>query len=190
MAKKTFYQFLVAERGVAAIEFAFIFPFMIALYFGMIDLTQLITFNRKATTISDSVASLIGQNRTRVEETDLKDYYNVAKLVMFERYGDLRINVAVFRETGGALVPTWNRTNSRGPTCGALPTIAELTPLAVVDRDLIVVQSCFKFRPYTGFIGQTMLGAGEFLVEQTAIQTPRTTPGLCINRTGQNPPCS
>jgi Flp pilus assembly pilin Flp len=180
--KHAFYKFLKAENGVAAIEFALIIPVMCALYFGMIDLTQLITFNRKATTVSDAVGNLIGQNRAEVQLTELTDYYNVTKLIMGVESGVTRVNVAVFAKANptAPLTQRWTRNNGTGPNCGIMPTVAELTPLVTAEKALIVVQTCFKFSPYTGYFGQTMLGGSEFLVEQTVVQTPRSTPDICI----------
>lgn len=53
--------FLTDRRGVAAIEFAFILPILITLYFGLFELTRMTELSRKATLYARSVADLTGQ---------------------------------------------------------------------------------------------------------------------------------
>jgi Flp pilus assembly protein TadG len=70
--------FASAESGVAAIEFAFILPFMLVLYFGLLDLTGLVSVNRKMTSTASVVADLTGQGgpttRSQILKEDIADY--------------------------------------------------------------------------------------------------------------------
>ncbi len=62
--------FAAAESGVAAIEFAFIFPIMVLLFFCLIDFTGYVSYNRKVAAISGAVADLVSKNRNRVNADD------------------------------------------------------------------------------------------------------------------------
>ena len=75
-------KFIGETRGIAAIEMAFIMPFMLLLYFGLFDITALVSVNRKVTYSASIVADLVAQNKTSVLKSKLQDYYNAASLVM------------------------------------------------------------------------------------------------------------
>ena len=60
----------------------FILPFMLFLYFGLIDLTGLISYNRKITSIASATADLVGQNRATVLKPDIQDYFKVSSMIM------------------------------------------------------------------------------------------------------------
>jgi Flp pilus assembly protein TadG len=53
--------FLHNKKGVAAVEFALIAPFMIALYIGSVEISQGITIDRKVSHSSSALADLITQ---------------------------------------------------------------------------------------------------------------------------------
>ena len=50
------------ERGVSAVEFALLAPFMIALYLGSVQLTLGLTADRKVSQVANSVADLVTQD--------------------------------------------------------------------------------------------------------------------------------
>ena len=57
-------KFFRETRGIAAIEIAFILPFMLLIYFGLFDITALVSVNRKVTYSASIVADLVAQNKT------------------------------------------------------------------------------------------------------------------------------
>lgn len=48
-------------NGVAAVEFALIFPVLLALYLGVVDASQILTASRKASHVSSAVGDLVAQ---------------------------------------------------------------------------------------------------------------------------------
>jgi len=50
------------RRGVAAVEFAMILPVMIALYLGLVDVTQILSASRKASGVASAVGDLVAQS--------------------------------------------------------------------------------------------------------------------------------
>ena len=77
-----FKRFISDKRGVAAIEFSFIMPVLLLLYFGLVDLTAMISMNRKVTYAASVVADLVTQNDSTVTATAITDYWNAAEMVM------------------------------------------------------------------------------------------------------------
>jgi Flp pilus assembly protein TadG len=65
------------KGGVSAIEFAFIFPVMITMYMGAVDVSQVLTADRKITTLASTAADLVAQAET-VNAGEMADIYSAA----------------------------------------------------------------------------------------------------------------
>ncbi len=63
--------------GVSAIEFAFIFPVMITMYMGAVDISQVLTADRKITTLASTAADLVAQAES-VDANEMADIYAAA----------------------------------------------------------------------------------------------------------------
>jgi Flp pilus assembly protein TadG len=183
MNRFSFKAFCKAEQGVAAIEMAFILPFMLFLYFGLVDLTGLITFNRKITAVASATADLVGQNRTTVAATKIDDYFKVAGLIM-NPTPDSKVKVRVFSYylDGTTIKERWNKDNGKGTACANNPDTTTMAALMTAGNDLIVAQACYKYSPYIGtFMGKDLLGDTEFNVEQIVTLRPRASLTLTLS---------
>jgi Flp pilus assembly protein TadG len=69
------------RKGVAAVEFAFILPLLIALYFGVVETTYGIMANRKVTSVTSTVADLVAQTKS-VNQAELNDIFAAATAIM------------------------------------------------------------------------------------------------------------
>lgn len=69
------------RTGVSAIEFAFIFPVMIVVYMGAVDLSQVLTADRKVTNLASSTADLVAQAEV-VNAGALQDIFDAAAWIM------------------------------------------------------------------------------------------------------------
>lgn len=75
-------QDLLKDRsGLAAVEFAMVFPIMVALYFGVVEYSSAISVDRKATQVARTLSDLTSQNQT-VTDADLKNFGQAAKAIM------------------------------------------------------------------------------------------------------------
>jgi Flp pilus assembly protein TadG len=184
--------FLSAEGGVAAIEVAFILPFMFFMFFGLVDITDMVSYNRRITAIASSVGDLVGQNRTYVLKTSIDDYLKVGKLIMKPKSdSDIRITIYGFRGTksGGVTTVTqeWKIDNGKGSACSTTPT-KDNVPVTLMDagNDLIVTQACMKYKPMVAdFLGTSILGSSLLKIEQTVTLRPRSSLTLDCYMTSQ-----
>ena len=193
MINRSFKSFLLAESGVAAIEMAMILPFLLFLYFGLLDLTGLVSFNRKVTSVANSMADLTAQNRNTILKANVNDYMSVASMIMDPTPTNLvSVKVYGYRKVGASAVKIWTVSNGTGPGCASAPATALMTPLMVSGNDLVVAQACMKYQPYVAtFMGDKILGETSFDVEQTIIVRPRSSLKLdCYNTTVGGAVCS
>jgi len=73
--------FRLNERGMAAVEFALVFPIMLLLYWGAVDISQLLTADRKVTSVAGTTADLVAQAET-LQSADLDDIYEAAATIL------------------------------------------------------------------------------------------------------------
>jgi Flp pilus assembly protein TadG len=185
--------FLRAETGIAAIEFAFVLPFMLMLYFGLIDVTAAIGFSRKVTAVANTVADLTGQNRNSIIKSEISDYYNAASMIMSPTpISNVTINVYGYRMVGTTPTQTWKTGNNAGPGCTATPPTGSMTQLMTTGNDLIVAIACYNYTPYVAtFMGENLLGSTSIKIQQTIMVRPRSTAKLdCFTTVAQTTLCS
>jgi Flp pilus assembly protein TadG len=181
MFKKLFNKFLKAEDGIAAIEMAFVMPLMILLYFGLVDVTGLISFNRKITSSASLTSDLVAQKRNSILKAEIDDIYNATAMIMSPTpMTDVRVEVYGFRNVGGTVTQIWKTSNGQGPACTSALSTANMLPLMAANvsdkNDLIVTRTCLNFEPYVAaFMGDSILGSTIFPVNATISVRPRAS---------------
>jgi Flp pilus assembly protein TadG len=186
--KNKFKSFLNHTRGAAGIEMALIFPFMIFLYFGLADLTGLVSLNRKVTYASDVMSDLITRSDDAILKAQIADFYNASDLIMAPRNpSTVRIENYGYRISGSTVSQVWKTNNGNGTSCGNDPDMTTMPGLMTVKNDLIVTRVCTTYTPYVAtFLGQSILGASTFKVMKTVMRRPRSTLQLTCYQTVLN----
>jgi Flp pilus assembly protein TadG len=118
------------RNGAAAVEFALTIPVMILLYYGMVEATQALLVNRRASYIATAVGDLVTQS-AQVRESDVVDIFKVSAAVMkpFPTTSlGIRITSVQFDNSGVASI-VWTRTNG-----GSIPAM----DLSTIDPKLKV----------------------------------------------------
>lgn len=176
-------RFLRDSKGVAAIEMAFIMPFLLFLYFGLIDLTAMISLNRKVTYAASAVADLVTQNSGTVTAANITDYFEAAELVLKPRdIADVRVEVYQYRNVAGTITNQWSEKSTGGSDCDA-PSTTGMNTLMTDGNDLIVAVVCTDYTPYVAtFLGNNVLGATTFTMNEQIALRPRQS--TTLNCTG------
>ncbi len=187
-------RFRRSDNGVAAIETALLLPVLLLLYVGMLDLTDLITHNRKVTQASDIIASLVAENTGSVTMVDAQDYFSAVDMVMSATgETDTRADIKGYRKTvtnqaTGAFTinKIWTATKSSGG-CNSEPSMSTLAALTAQGNDVLVASVCTTFSPTIATIlGVNVIGKTSFnLMEQIAVR-PRVTPQLSCKMSSTN----
>jgi Flp pilus assembly protein TadG len=179
MFKKSFKKFHKADEGIAAIETAFVLPLMVLLYFGLVDVTGLISFNRKITAAANLTSDLVGQRRTSILKAEIDDIYNATAMIMAPTpMSDVRVEVYGFRNVGGTVTQIWTTSNGQGPACSSASAMlpASMLPLMQAGNDLIVTRTCMNFTPYVAaFMGNSIMGSTIFPVNASISVRPRAS---------------
>lgn len=162
------------QRGVAALEIAFIMPFLLFLYFGLVDLTGMISLNRKVTYAASVVADLVTQNDGTVTAANIDDYFNAAELVMKPTpIANVRIQLYGYRNVSGTVTQIWSRSSPTGGACAA-PSTAGMANLMTDGNDIVVAVVCTTYSPFVAtFLGQQVLGATTFPMSEQIALRPR-----------------
>ena len=187
-SRNTLKQFFKADRGIAAIEMAFIMPFMLLIYFGMMDVTGLITFNRKVTSAASTVGDLVSAQRTNVLLSQISDFYNGAYMITQPTVAaDVRLELYGYRLVGNTPTLMWKTNNGNGTACTGTIDTTNMANLMASGNDLVVSRACMIYTPYLAqFLGNSILGAASFNVAQTVMLRPRSTPTLTCYQTVVN----
>lgn len=137
------------KRGVAAVEFALIAPFMIALWLGSIELSQGVTIDRKVSLASSALADLVTQQTilTGAEMNDIMDA--TSAILMPYDTGNLSIQIAGVEidENGNTRVEWSAARNGAAAAIGG--TYAIPPALLLPDSFLVVAQLSYVHTPAT-----------------------------------------
>jgi Flp pilus assembly protein TadG len=145
--------FISNIKGVAGIEAAFIFPVMLMIYFGLLDLSTVLSANRRVTQMASTLADLVTQSAGTTTKAELQGFYRASTAIM-DPYPttDLSLELFGYRRNGENVVLAWQ--NNNGATCGAAPAAntSQLKQLTSEGNDVIVARVCYRVAPITGKI--------------------------------------
>lgn len=175
------------RSGLAAVEFAFIAPIMILLFFGVIEGSAAYSTNRKVLLASNTLADLISQE-TSITKSSLDDLF-----VGMEDVIDARDIDVTFRVISVALDPSTNEVKVRWSldSDGGAPYPAGSVYAGDIDAaqlndaaSLIVAETSYD---YASPISQKVIGA--IAMNSTATRWPRlssavqycVTAGVCTS---------
>jgi Flp pilus assembly protein TadG len=145
--------FLRNVMGVAGIEAAFILPVMLLIYFGLLDLTTMLSANRRVTQMASTLADLVTQSTGTTSKAELAGFYRASTAIM-DPYStnDLTLEIFGYRRNGDNVVLAWHDNNGR--SCGAAPTANTdlLRQLTSEGNDVVTARVCYRVAPLTGRI--------------------------------------
>lgn len=149
--------------GIAAIEMAFVFPVMLTLLVGLVDVTDALSASRKVTITANTLGDLISQEPGTTNKSDLDGIFAGASQTMVPFDGSsLGLEVFTFRLDSGSPKLEWEYRS--GTNCGAAPSVsADMSDLMTQGNDLIISRTCYNFSYILGnlFTGSTSIAMDE-----------------------------
>ena len=143
--------FVRDRRANVAIEFAFIVPLMLTMFFGMVEFSSGIAVNRKVTLAARNMSDLVSQSST-VTDTDLANFTTTAKAIMTP-FGASPLNSTVSQLYVDPTTLQGKVIWSKGSAArGIGSTLSLPTALQVGGTYLIFAEVNYKYVPAVGYV--------------------------------------
>lgn len=161
-------RFFRENSGNAAIEFAFIVPLMLALFFGTVEFSSAVSAQRKVVLATRTMSDLVSQSSV-VDDNDLTNFYKTAAAIMypFPTSPDFKVRVtSLYVDPTTKLgKPKWSKAWGTGLTAlTSSDNITLPTALQVGDTYLVYAEVKYKYVPAVGYMMDKM---GKDLNDQT-----------------------
>jgi Flp pilus assembly protein TadG len=110
------HRFAAENSGMAAVEFAMIAPVMIALYFGVTEITDAYDAHTKATAVASTAADLIAQEKI-VCDAEMDDAFSALNAIMYPYTStDMKITISSLIDNGNNTVKVaWSDAQNATP---------------------------------------------------------------------------
>jgi Flp pilus assembly protein TadG len=111
------------QKGLAAIEFAFVAPVLVAMYFGVSELCAGMLAERRASHAAAAIGDLVAQTST-ISASGVTDVFSVANIIMAPfPTASMHMRVTSIVANGsGALSVGWSQVQGMGAMSGSVTT--------------------------------------------------------------------
>jgi Flp pilus assembly protein TadG len=154
------------RRGVAAVEFAFVLPVMLLIYFGIVEVGQGVMIQRKVTNLTRAIGDLTAQTRSAtISDAEMTGVFDAAGTIMmpFTSVTPGMVVSSIVIDDGRVARVCW----SSQPTGGtaAPPDVSKLPDSVRIARtSVIMATASYEFEPVIGYIitGKIPISGGPF----------------------------
>ncbi len=181
-----------ARDGVAAVEFAFVLPIMLAIYFGIVEVAQGVMIDRKVTQLNRTLADLASQVST-ISDGYRNNVFAAANMVMVP-YTDVAPKMmfaSVVVDGAGAAKVCWSEASAGATAPGAGTPVSLPAGLRIPNSSLIMARASYEFTPTIGYVltGKITLGDVDIYMRPRVGRTGNNTSIEQVERSGK-PLCS
>lgn len=141
--------------GMAAIEFVFIVPLMLVIFFGTIELSNGVAADRKVTMTARTLSDLVSQN-TNVTNLQMTNFFTMGSAIMTPYSGTpmtLRVSAVNINGSGQATIAWSDGNGIAGRTVGSTVTVP--AGLIVNNTQLIWSEIAYTYTPAVGYVMKT-----------------------------------
>ncbi len=143
------------NKGVAAIEFAFIAPVLILLFIGTLEISYAVAVDRKVSRVSSTIGDLITQD-DQYTAAELSELYKVTKRIMLpyeEPADNLKISVVGITIAGGKAKVDWSDAYQGGekPAPGSIYPVP--ANIKIDGTSLVTAKVTLDHKPAFSFVG-------------------------------------
>jgi Flp pilus assembly protein TadG len=167
------------RRGSAAIEFALLFPMMLALFFGSFEVTNLLMLNLKLTAATEDAANLLAQTRSTNNNVTTSELSNLSTAATMEMapysaapYSTAGLQLAFasvsFPTASGPATLLWHYELNSAPAVVLNQTVLETLNNGTTSDSAIIVSSQIAYTsPLSWVLGTS------YTLTDTAYNRPR-----------------
>lgn len=158
------------EQGVAAVEFALIMPFLLALYFGSMEASALFTADKRVNTISATVGDLIAQwdpDDGKIPAATLTTYFSASTglITPYSATGLKQVVSLIFVKSDGTTKVLWSTQSGGGTTrtvgsaYAALSSSGanQMTNTVARGGCIVAAETSYSYKPLLGQVFTTTL---------------------------------
>jgi len=173
-------RFAHARAGMAAVEFAFILPVLVILFFGVVEGSDALSKSRKVSQAVNTLADLAAQE-TELLEADADDLFAGVEQIVGANgdTADIRL-VSVITDGNGDIIVHWSRDNSGGQPYAPGAPYDDLPNPALLDPNASIIVGEIEFTHVTNL---THLVIPEIDFERLSTRWPRRASRvqLCVS---------
>ncbi len=177
------------KKGVAAVEFALIFPIMLLLYIGTMEVSIAVSVDRKMARIASSVGDLVGQSDAVLNGEDIEAILDISQFIMQPYKHRPRVvvsGVSITNDRGEETIASvqWSCSiNGAADETGSKVEVPE--EIMTADTFLIKTTVSLDYQPVVGWAksegtGRFSLGQGGIPLEETIFITPRLSNNITV----------
>ncbi|MEJ0021999.1 MAG: TadE/TadG family type IV pilus assembly protein [Alphaproteobacteria bacterium] len=156
-------QLFRSRRGAAAVEFAFIAPIMVLLFFGLIELSEGMNARQRMENVAATSADLVAQS-TNMTPTAISNVFAAANAIMYPYPTNVKIVISSVQDdpanslSKGKVVWSKCTANTTARAAGDLFTIggtgANTIPTGVITAggSVILAEVSYSFTPVTHYV--------------------------------------
>ncbi len=151
--------FALTRRATAAVEFALIVPAMLVLYMGSIEVSQVISVDRKMSAAAAALGDLVAQSDGEISAATLNDYFQAVGLIMTPYPDDnlKQLVTLVYVDEDGDTSVRWSvGYNGATPKTenDTYPLPSQMTAIAT-DTFVVVAEAQLPYQPWGGYVLDT-----------------------------------
>jgi len=150
------------QRGVSAVEFAFIAPVLVVMYCGLAELTQAMMAQRRLSNIASSIGDLAAQT-SQLTDARRTDIFTIGNTIMAP-YPTTALRmclVSVTSDASGKDTVDWSENYNSHANCPAKNTVLTNVPVGVLPASQSVIMAKASYA-YTSPIKFVMPNAINF----------------------------
>ncbi|WP_420412260.1 TadE/TadG family type IV pilus assembly protein [Roseibium sp.] len=172
-------RFWTDKRGVSAIEFAMILPFMLVLLLGMAEVTDALNQDRKVSRMANAITDLVAQAET-VTTGELDNVLALGATIL-QPYSTTNLNIIVasvsFDEDGDASVDwSYDDAGNNPWPSGSAPPITLPGTVAAANTSIVLGQATLGYTPpFAGVLNQYFSRSSSITLSDTYYLRPRLT---------------
>ncbi len=186
-------------KGVAAVEFAMIVPIMAVMFIGAVELSQVITVNRRVDQASSATADLVARSENQISQSEITDIMKAGSYIVAPyNQNPLKIvvrNVTTSPSSATTSKQSWSCTfNGTGSalSCACSNTSYTLpTGLVGTNDSVVISQATYDYKPlvfdYFMKKGGGASSSGTYSLSETTYLKPRGQAAMLLQ--ANNTPC-
>lgn len=147
-----------ARKGVAAVEFALLVPFLLIAYLGAVDISQGLAADRKLSNAVAAVSDLVSRHKDSVSIDDVNAYFAAAEAIMRPFEADktqLQLTIVHVGNSGSTeIIDSWPGAPAPDGSFELPDKMADLAR----GRFVVVAEGWYPYRPVTGYVVDSNIG--------------------------------